>query len=598
VTDHKKITIFIKTSSCLPYFCKKLIPMIYLQWNKILFLFLIPFTLLGQTPKKDLSLLTYDELKKSYYDNEKNQSKQLVYANAYLLKAKNENNAIEKARGWYLISSKYGGNKAIQYLDSAIVVSKNTNDPKYPAYAYSAKANELRKMFRFRDAIDNYILAEKKAHTNNIDFYYFSKFSIAVLRSEELGEVREALDLYRECYNYYKNKEVRTPKYSFSYQEIIFALADAHKTLLQTDSASYYNKLGYRESKITKSKEYNALFILNEGANLVLKKNYTGALDSIKKALPVMITFKNEGNTLASYYYLGKAYESLGNKHLAAKNFIKIDSLYNKTKRIIPEFTSGYPYLISYFKEKGDKENQLKYITKYMYIDSTLQKNYKELTKKLQKEYDIPHLLSEKETLIQSLENDNTKSHWGIGSLILITISVSGFGIYQHNLKKNYRSRFEKIMNQTEISNNPLTNTPREEIEIQTDNTKEDIGISEELVKQILEKLKRFETKKEYLQPNITVQILSSTFETNSKYVSKIVNTYKGKNFIQYINDLRIKFAILQLQQNNKLRNYTIQALALEFGFNSAESFSAAFFKKTGIKPTYFIKELEKVKNG
>jgi AraC-like DNA-binding protein len=296
---------------------------------------------------------------------------------------------------------------------------------------------------------------------------------------------------------------------------------------------------------------------------------------------------------LAAYYYLGKTYEGMGNKAIATQNFIKVDSLYNKTKRITPEFTSGYPYLISYFKEKGDKESQLKYITKYMYIDSTLQKKYQELTKKLEKEYDIPQIFLEKETLIQSLENDKAKSYWGIAGLFLITVSVSGFGIYQHNLKKNYRSRFEKIMNQTEISNDPLTNSPKEKIEIQTNNTKEDIGISEELIKQILKKLKNFETQKEYLQSNITVQILSSTFETNSKYVSKIVNVHKGKTFIQYINDLRIEFAIAQLQQNNKLRNYTIQALAVEFGFNSAESFSAAFLKKTGIKPTYFIKELQ-----
>jgi AraC-like DNA-binding protein len=306
-----------------------------------------------------------------------------------------------------------------------------------------------------------------------------------------------------------------------------------------------------------------------------------------------MIAFKNEGNTLAAYYYLGKTYEGMENKAIATQNFIKVDSLYNKTKRITPEFTGGYPYLISYFKEKGDKENQLKYITKYMYIDSTLQKNYKELTKKLEKEYDVPHLFAEKETLIQSLENEKQKSHWGIGSLILITISVTGFGIYQHNLKKNYRSRFEKIMNQTEVSNDPLTNTPKEEIKIQTNKTKEDIGIAEELIKQILKKLKNFENQKEYLQSNITVQILSSTFETNSKYISKIVNTYKGKPFIQYINDLRIDYAIEKLRIDTKLRKYTIHALALEFGFNSPESFSTAFHKKTGIKPTYFIKELQ-----
>jgi AraC-like DNA-binding protein len=571
--------------------------MTYLNWKTILFLFLIPFTLLGQAQKRDITRLTYDEIKKLYYANEKNQSKQLIYANAYLVKAKNENKAVEKARGWYLISSKYESNKAIQYLDSAITVSKNTNDIKYPAYAYSAKANELKKIFKFREALDNYILAEKKAHTNNIDFYYYSKFSIAVLRSEELGEVHEALDLYRECYNYYKSKEVRTPKYSFSYQEVIFALADAHKALHQTDSATYYNKLGYKESKITKEKEYNALFTLNEGANLVLKKNYTGALDSIKKALPVMITFKNEGNILASYYYLGKAYGGLGNKPLAIINFIKVDSLYNKTKRITPEFTSGYPFIISYFRDKGDKGNQLKYLTQYMYIDSTLQKNYKELTKKLQKEYDTPLLISEKESLIQSLQSDNAKSHWGIGSLLFIVISVTGFGIYQHNLKKKYRSRFEKIMNQTDLNNENLVKTTNKEIEIRTNNSKEDIGIAIEIVNQILEKLKLFEDKKGYLQSNITVQSLSNTFETNSKYTSKIVNVYKGKTFIQYVNDLRIEYAIIQLQKDNNLRKYTIHALALDYGFNNAESFSAAFYKKTSIKPTYFIKELENSKH-
>lgn len=565
--------------------------MTYLQWTKILFFLLISSTLLGQMPKKELSKLSYDEIKKLYYTNEKDQSKQLLYANAYLTKAKKENKAIEKAKGWYLISLKQEGNKAIQYLDSAISVSKNTNDVKFPAYAYSAKASELKRLFRFREALDNYILAERIARINNIDFYYYSKFSIAILRSEELGEVREALDLYRECFNYYKGKEIRSPKYSSSYQEVIFALADAHKALVHTDSATYYNKLGYRESKITKKKEYNALFTLNEGANLVLKKNYNGALDSIKKALPIMITFKNEGNTLASYYYLGKTYERLGNKPLAVINFIKVDSLYNKTKRITPEFTSGYPFIISYFRDKGDKGNQLKYLTQYMYIDSTLQKNYKELTKKLEKEYDTPHLISEKESLIQSLESERTISYWGIGGLFIITIT--GFGIYQHNLKKNYRSRFEKIIDLADLNNEKLVNTTNKEIEIQTNNSKEDIGIAIEIINQILEKLNRFESKKEYLQPNITVQTLSTTFKTNSKYVSKIVNTHKGKSFIQYINDLRIEYAIIQLQKNNKLQKYTINALALEFGFNNAESFSTAFFKKTGLKPTYFIKELE-----
>lgn len=564
----------------------------YFLWNKKLFLFLLPIILSAQVNKTDLTRLPYDDLKKLYFNNEKNQSKQKEYAQVYLAKAKNENNPVEKAKGYYLYSLLYEGLKAIRYLDSAISCSKNTNDIKFPAYAYSQKGYVLKNQFKYREAIDNFIIAEKYARKNNPDFYYKVKFSIAALRSEELGEVPEALDLYRECFNYYKDKEVRTPRYSYAYQNILFALADAHKALQQSDSASYYNKLGFIETKFNNDDEYNALFILNEGANLVLKKNFSAALDSINKALPKMITYKDVGNTLAAYYYFGKAYEGLGRKDLAVKNFLKVDSIYRIAKRITPEFMSGYPYLISYYKNSGDKEKQLQYLSQYMLIESTLQNNYKELTKKLQKEYDRPHLFAEKEALIQDLEREKIGFFWVVGVLALLVISVGLFGWYQYNHKKKYRLRFDAIMNELAVLNdNQVANTDAKEIKSNTSKIK-DIGIAAELVNQILIKLNQFEGQKGYLECNLTVQILSVVFDSNSKYVSKIINVYKGKTFVQYINDLRIEHAIIELQQQKQLRKYTMQALAEEFGFNGTESFSAAFYKKTGIKPTYFIKEL------
>jgi len=568
----------------------------HLFWNKYLLLFLLPIVLLAQAPKRDLSKLSYDELHDKYFNNENNSEKQLELAKAYLIKANAENNSIRKAKANYQFALLYYGtdaNKAIMYLDSVIKYSINSKDKYFPAAAYCEKADFLKKQFKFKEAMANYNLAEKVALKVNIDFYYNVRDYIGLTKSEDLGEYNEALVIYKECFHYYRTKDIRNSKYSNNYQGVIFGIADCYKSLKNTDSTTYYNKLGYIESKIAKNEENKYLFILNEGANQVLKRNYKAALDSINKALPKMIAFNNVGNTLAGYYYLGKAFDGLGNKSKAVKNFIKVDSIYNKTKDISTEFIDGYPYLINYYKNKGDKENQLKYITIYMKIDSTLQKNYKELNKLVLKEYDIPHLFSEKESLIESLENDNYKSYWSIGGLLLITISVSGFAIYQQNLKKKYRSRFEKIMNQANLNNEHRVNTINKRIEIQTNNIEEDIGIAEELVKQILEKLKRFEAKKEYLQSNITIQILSTTFETNSKYISKIVNIHKGKKFIQYINDLRIEYGIEKLSIDPKLRKYTINALALEFGFNNAESFSAAFHKKTGIKPSYFIRELE-----
>lgn len=567
--------------------------MLQRKYHLPLFFLLFSVFLSAQPKKNSLTQLSFAELKELYWKNENKIPQQLPYAKAYLKKAINENEPVERARGYFLLSLLSESDKALVYLDSAIFFTKDLKDIKFPAYAYSAKGHVYKKQFKYKEAIDNFLIAENIAKQNNQDLYYEIKFTIAALRSEELGEVDEALVLFKECFEHYNNKDVRSPVYSYPYQLVLFGLADAYKALNVSDSATYFNKKGYIESKATNSQLTNALFTLNEGANLIFKKNYKEALDSINIALPKVILYKDKGNTLAAYYYTAKAYDGLNNKKEAVKNFIKVDSVYTISKRITPEFMSGYPYLISYFKNNGDKVNQLKYLTKYMEIDSVLQNNYKELTKKLQYEYDTPNLMLEKENLIKSLQEDKSKSYWSIGFLILIVLAMAGFSFYQYKVKKSYRARFEKIMQNNAEKNE--TETTQQEVDVFEANKSktESIGINENLINQILKKLADFESTKGFLEPNITIQTLSDVFETNNKYVSKIVNIYKQKTFIQYINDLRIDYALTSLKEDFRLRKYTIQALAIEFGFNNAESFSAAFHKKTGIKPTYFLKQLE-----
>ncbi|WP_263361657.1 helix-turn-helix domain-containing protein [Flavobacterium collinsii] len=560
-----------------------------------MFFLLLPLFTYAQTSKSDLRELSYEKLSDLYFDNVNNPKKQVVYTNAYMARAIKENSNIEKARANYqmaLLYYKSDKNKAISYLDSVIKYSKDSKDKFFPTAAYCEKADFLKKQFKFKEAMDNYKLAEKIALQTNIDYYYVVREYIGITKSEDLGEYNEALEIYKECYNYYKARDYRSEKYANDFQDVIFGIADCYKSLQNIDSTTFYNKLGFKESTITNNVSLKYVFILNEGANQVLKKNYNAAIDSISKALPQMIKHDDLGNTLAAYFYLGKAYDGIGKMETAVKNYLKVDSIYSSTKEISAEFIDGYPYLISYYKNIGDKENQLKYITKYMSIDSLLQKNYRNLNKLILNEYDVPRMMSEKENLIKSLKKNNLRSFWGIGALILVILSVSIFGFYQFQLKKKYHYRFEQIMNKS---------TSKEIVESVSDKIddskriilkNDDIGIANEVINEILEKLDGFEKEKKYLKSDITIQSLSSHFQTNTKYLSKIVNNYRGKTFIQYINDLRIDYAIENLRNDSKLRKYTIQALALEFGFNSAESFSSAFYKKSGIKPTYFIKQV------
>ena len=101
-----------------------------------------------------------------------------------------------------------------------------------------------------------------------------------------------------------------------------------------------------------------------------------------------------------------------------------------------------------------------------------------------------------------------------------------------------------------------------------------------------------FEKEEHYLKSGITVQNLAKDYGTNVKYLSKVVNCYKGKPFVHYVNDLRIEYAVLKLKEDKLYRQFTIEALSKEFGFHSKDSFMTAFHKKTGLKPLFFIQQL------
>lgn len=117
--------------------------------------------------------------------------------------------------------------------------------------------------------------------------------------------------------------------------------------------------------------------------------------------------------------------------------------------------------------------------------------------------------------------------------------------------------------------------------------------LSEEKTQELLEKLSSFEKEYRYLAPNITITSLAKEFGTNVKYLSEVINTSRHQNFTNYLNQLRIAYAKEQLCVNKKLQLMTIQALAEEFGFNTARNFSEAFLKYNGIKLSFYISQLK-----
>jgi|GEM_PF-425770 len=118
--------------------------------------------------------------------------------------------------------------------------------------------------------------------------------------------------------------------------------------------------------------------------------------------------------------------------------------------------------------------------------------------------------------------------------------------------------------------------------------------ISEEYRKLLQEKLTEFEQGNFYLKPNLTLTTVASELKTNTKYLSVFISEYKGPDFNNYINRLRISYIIQKLHSDPSYREYKISYLAEECGFSSHAKFATVFKEILGISPSTFIRNLKK----
>ncbi|WP_315058407.1 helix-turn-helix domain-containing protein [Chryseobacterium indoltheticum] len=122
---------------------------------------------------------------------------------------------------------------------------------------------------------------------------------------------------------------------------------------------------------------------------------------------------------------------------------------------------------------------------------------------------------------------------------------------------------------------------------------KETQVISENVKLILLERLEKLESKNFFLDPNISIQTLAKKLDSNSKYVSDVINTYKKKNFTAYINEMRIQYIKQKLNNELVYRTYKIKYLAEESGFSSHSVFSSVFKSIEGISPAQYIQLLK-----
>ena len=105
--------------------------------------------------------------------------------------------------------------------------------------------------------------------------------------------------------------------------------------------------------------------------------------------------------------------------------------------------------------------------------------------------------------------------------------------------------------------------------------------------------MKKFETTTKFTNKDLSLAVLAGQFDTNTKYLSEVINSNYNVNFNTYINRLRIHYIIQKLKTEPNFKSYKISYLAENSGFSSHSSFATVFKSITGISPVTFIELLK-----
>lgn len=283
---------------------------------------------------------------------------------------------------------------------------------------------------------------------------------------------------------------------------------------------------------------------------------------------------------LSQYYFLKQDYATAIEK--LETGLALIESLpFNNLKIKIYESLSRNYYMVhndAKYHQYNKLHNDLKAKT-----DSNLKEGIRYLVKLVETSQN-KNIEFQKHTFVRS-------SWYLILVLSLILLALFTYFLFIKSKNKDLKKQFDFFEKQ--ISQKPQSVIVNKTQTITKDSCS--TKISREKEDEILQKLEEFEKSDGYLNKNMSLSLLSSQMEINTKYLSEVINN-KEKNFNGYINKLRINHIVQLLRNDAAFLNYKVSYLAEYSGFSSHSAFTTVFKSVTGMSPNVYIQEISKTK--
>lgn len=373
--------------------------------------------------------------------------------------------------------------------------------------------------------------------------------------------VIDILNLQAKAYFYSLNSD-----YDAVIQELNLGLA-LYPELEQSTVGPYH---------IANSEEFRGRMYLFKNDYERSAEAYQNAIESLKK---IDLT-----NTYPVYGYI---YSGIGMLRLQENLEEAAKEYFDKAKIVVDVNNSTdlklfyKKYLKNYYAQVEDWEN-------YAATTDTIAR----LKKTIEKEVDML-LLNLFGEIRKESDSYSSKAAYYEAIIYIALAILLVLLILAYKRKKRHRLEVEEILAKIDSLKvaNPILSTPKTN-GIEGKDTKSGMNISEETLERIKQGLVDFEKEEIYLDPSIGATSIASYCQTNVRYISEVINTYKNESVSAYINRLRVTYILAKLRDEKIYRNYKISHLADEAGFSNHSKFSAEFKRIVGIAPSIFISRM------
>ncbi|WP_299222426.1 AraC family transcriptional regulator [uncultured Aquimarina sp.] len=493
---------------------------------------------------------------------------------------KEDNDTIQFWANFYLGNIAYSKKKydlAIQYGNNSV---RSGEKLKYGGYIISGLsilgASYQEKRDR-KNALNQYLHMKEVIKKYNLKQYEIDNLvSIGQIRirldqnEKALVSLKKGLELLQKPA--YKSQN----NYSAKYLSTIQGIGVCYYKMNNYDEALNYDYKGLQYAEEHNLKEYIIDFNLNIGEAYIGKKKYDKALSylTIAKSDVLKENKKNDPDLFTANLHIATCFYAQ-EKYKEARELL-LDNFEHIKENVEVEKIREASNLAKKCGEKlNDTDLQFKYITAYTKIVDSLYQNEMSAQEKLY-DHDIENLEEQNQDLISK------NTIYIISFLLTLILAIIGL-IYNIKTKQKNKLLYEELKKERihEIVSEPETLAVSKK-EYITDKKAEGL----------LQKLSSLEKTMFYLSIDCNLYNTAKNIETNTTYLSKIINEYRKQSFNDYINELRIKYFRNKLNSDAKFRSYTIKAIAGELGYGSVNTFASAFKKQTGLSHSYYIKKV------